>query len=180
MATPVNGSSVLQRALLGGCAAILFLLLTVLFVWLQGDSGSTAKDKKFTHLHCPECLLEMTYLAAKEGQPCPQCGGSGPKLVATVGPYKDRHRGQASIVGKTLVAALVALVLVLAFLYGWVYYLNARRRAEEDARNQPSLVCHCPFCTRKIGYPARKIGAGVVCPRCKTAFTLPQGVAIEP
>ncbi len=158
----------------------MFLILTALLVWLQGGFRSATQGKKLTHLHCPECLLEMTYLAAKDGQPCPQCGGSGPKLVATVGPYKERNgpAGQVSIVGKTLVAALVALVFDLVLLYGWSMYMRARRRAAEEAINMP-LICHCPFCSRKIGYPARKIGAGAVCPRCKTAFMLPQGVVLE-
>src|SRR5262245_31734 len=129
MPMPPSGVSVRERALVCASAAVLFVVLTGLLLWLQHDPVSAAQAKKFTHLHCPECLLEMAFDAGKEGQACPQCGGSGPKLVATVGPYKDRHHGQVSLVGKTLVAALVSMVIVLGLAYGWVIYARMRRRA---------------------------------------------------
>ena len=179
MPMPDSGVSARERAVVCASAVFLFLALTALLFWLQRDSGSSTQGKKLTHMHCPECLLEMAYIADKEGQPCPQCGGSGPKLVATVGPYKDRHLHQVSVTGKILVAALVSLVVALGLAYGWVIYARMRRRAAEEAFNQP-LICHCPFCSRKIGYPPRKIGQGIVCPRCKTAFTLPpEGAVLE-
>jgi len=178
MAMPDSGMSVRERAVVCASAFLSFLALTALLLWLQGDSGSSTQGKKFTHMHCPECMLEMAYLAEKEGIHCPQCGGSGPKLVATVGPYKDRHLHQVSMTGKISAAVVVSLVVVLGLSYGWVLYSRVRRRAAEEALNQP-LICHCPFCSRKIGYPPRKIGTGIVCPRCKTAFALPEGAVLE-
>ena len=167
----------MQRWALGAATMAGFALLTAFFLWLQGGARSAQRAGPFTHMHCPECGLEMTYNAAKEGSSCPQCGSDGPKMIATVGPKREQRSGVGPV-GKTLVAMLGALILSLGALYAWILYARERRRAEEEARNRP-LVCHCPFCERKLGYPSRKIGTGTVCPRCKTAFLLPEGVVLE-
>ena len=155
-----------------------FVLVVAVMVWLQGGLVSADKGKAYTHMHCPECALEVRYKADQEGKSCPQCGAGGPKMIATVGAHKGRGPGEVGVVGRIFVGVLVALVVVPAGLYVWVLYRQARRRAEEDAKNQ-FFVCHCPFCARKIGYPMKKVGEGSVCPRCKTAFTLPEGEVLD-
>jgi hypothetical protein len=161
---------------LGTVAA--FIGVAAMVVWLQGGLTPSQKGKAATHLHCPECGLEVSYKADLEGKWCPQCGAGGPKMIATVGPYKGQRKAETGPAGRILVGVLVALVVVPAGLYVWVLYSQARQRAEEEARNQ-FLVCHCPFCARKIGYPMKKVGEGSLCPRCKTAFTLPEGEVLD-
>jgi hypothetical protein len=95
-----------------------------------------------------------------------------------VGPHKGRGTGESGLAGRVLVGVLIALVVVPAGLYVWVLYSQARQRAQQEAQNQ-YLVCHCPFCARRIGYPMKKVGEGSLCPRCKTAFTLPEGEVLD-
>ncbi len=167
----------MHRLALGAAAFFAFAALTAFFLWLQG-ARSADRAGAFTHMHCPDCGMELRYDAAKEESPCPQCGPAGPKrMIATVGPRRDQ-RASVGWLGKTLVAMLGALIPTLGALYGWILYAAARRRTEEQTRKRP-LVCACPFCSRKIGYPAQKVGMGAVCPRCKTAFVLPEGIVLE-
>jgi hypothetical protein len=167
----------MHRLALGAGTLLGFAALTALFLWLQGGARSAERAGSFTHVHCPECGLEMRYDASQEGASCPRCGPSGPKMIATVGPKREQRAG-VGLLGKTLVAMLGASILTLGMLYGWILYSGARHRAEEEASKRP-MICHCPFCSRKIGYPARTIGSGAVCPRCKTAFVLPEGAVLE-
>src|SRR5262249_1661117 len=103
---------------------------------------------------------------------CPHCGkGSGP-MVATVGPAANLGPLTIGPVGKGIVLGLVSLVLFQGVAYLWFLKLRARRTEAEDSLRQ-IVVCRCPFCNRKIGYSRAKTGSGALCPRCKTAFTLP-------
>ena len=155
----------------------MFLAMVTLLVWLQGSAASTHDKKALTHMHCPDCGLEIRYQGDLEGKPCPQCGTAGAKLLATAGPGKGRSH-EVGLTGKILVAAVVSFVVVQGLGYVWVLRGRARRRAEEESKKRP-LVCQCPFCARKLGYPAHKVGAGTLCPRCKTAFTLPEGEVLD-
>jgi cbb3-type cytochrome oxidase subunit 3 len=173
-----------MNRILSALGLLTFLLVFAgLFWWLRGPegSGSDKGGKAFTHTHCPDCQLEVPFSKGMENRSCPHCGSSGPKMIATVGPYKEggaSDRGSSGI-GTGLAAATIALVLVQAGIYGWILYDRSRRRAQEAEQLQP-LVCRCPFCSRKIGYLPRKIGSPTICARCKTSFTLPEvGIAQE-
>jgi hypothetical protein len=157
------------------------LIFAGMFWWLRGPEGANNESKALTHIHCPDCFLEMAFTKGMENKSCPHCGPSGPKMIATTGPHKGgiANEGGISAVGTSLAAATIALVLVQGWLYGWILYARSQRLAQEAVRNQP-LVCRCPFCSRKIGYLPRKVGSATVCARCKTTFTLPaDGIVAE-
>src|SRR4051812_42102705 len=168
----------MNRLLIGMVATTGLIALVTLLLWLQEQPDRPA-GKEYTNLHCPECRLELTYSAAQDGKPCPQCGASGPRMVPTVGSFVsgEADRGPGRF-GNFLAAFVIASALVEAALYGWVLRERARARAEEEARLR-QLVCRCPFCSRKIGYPQTRIGTGAVCARCKTAFLLPDASQAE-
>jgi len=160
---------------IGAIAAAMFVALTAFIYWLQNGFHLVEPKKEYTHMHCPECQLEMAYNVKLEGKSCPQCGGSGPKLVPTIGPSQRKEAfGEIGPVGKLSVAAFLALLMTLASVYGWTLRNKARQQAEIEAQNR-MLVCLCPFCKRRIGYHAKKQGTGTKCPRCKTAFALTEG-----
>lgn len=159
---------------------VTFLGAALLTLWLQG-TFRLPTTKAFTHMHCPECGLEMVYQSHLDGKPCTQCGAGGPKLVNTAGPWADRldAGGRGSKVGNFAVAGIIGLAAGGVAAYCMILYSQARQTAAEEESKRP-LVCHCPFCSRKIGYTSTKSGTTAVCPRCKTAFTLPErGVTAE-
>jgi hypothetical protein len=95
-------------------------------------------------------------------------------MVATVGTAASQESSrEISLAGKGLVFGVVTVVLLQAMAYLWFMHLRARRQQEEDSKLK-IMVCRCPFCNRKIGYAVVKIGTGAMCPRCKTAFILPE------
>jgi hypothetical protein len=116
-------------------------------------------------------MLEMTYDPNLAGKQCPRCGPEGPVMVPTVGRRDQGGETGPSTTGTALAAVTIALVVVQGGLYGWVVYDRWRRQAQNKRANL--LVCRCPFCKRKFGYPPHKIGAPMVCSRCKTTFALP-------
>jgi hypothetical protein len=166
--TTVDARAVLKdRMVLAGAALVLATLGTSGWLLFGADFGENAV--RFTHMHCSECRDEVAFDGRKVGTTCVSCGQG--TYTATAGSILDG--GEAlSAGGKALVFLLVAAVLLQGLVYLGVIRLRALRRAEEEARNQ-MLVCRCPFCQRKIGYAAVRIGSGVVCSRCKTAFSLP-------
>ena len=166
----------MQRSGPAVAIAILFLVTAVFFLWVQGVFNVGSR-KAYTHLHCPDCGLQTIYQATKEGAPCPQCG-PGSSMVPTVGSWHGHSGGDVGLAGKVMVAVFGALLASMAALYGWILRERARRREEQETQNQMH-VCLCPFCSRRIGYPANKIGSGALCPRCKTGFALPEGVLAE-
>lgn len=164
----------MNQVKLGLVVVATLLLVIALGVWWRANPRKSAA---FTHMHCPHCFLEIIYDAGKDGQPCPHCGPSGPKLIATAGAAAEREAGASPIASLVVtVFVMVAAGLVVTYLY--LLILQARRAAEEAASRKPR-VCRCPFCERKIGYAVTKVGTAAICPRCKTAFTLPEGVLVE-
>jgi len=171
----------MHKIVAGLGAGIGFVALIMVFMWLQGgsDSANPGKTKPFTHMHCPECALEMPYSAPQASKPCPQCGPQGARLIPSVGPYSaSEAHGHVGMVGKLMVALALAVPLYGGLLYFAIMRQRARLAAAEAAQRR-QVICHCPFCQRKLGFPASLIGAGVVCRRCKTAFTLPEGEPSE-
>jgi ribosomal protein L37AE/L43A len=166
----------MKRLAIGAGAALVFAACVASLYALQGGF-KTPEAKAFTHVHCPECEQEMKYRPELDGKACPQCGPQQ-KLVPTVGPHRAGESRQEGKLGKLLVSVVVAAVLLQGGFYGLYLYQRARRRAEEEAQNRV-LVCRCPFCTRKIGYLAKKIGTGMICSRCETAFVLPSELEAE-
>lgn len=165
-----------MKQVLAGSGVCTVLLLVVGAVWwVRTNNNASDAAEAYTHMHCPDCALQVKYQLALENRPCPQCGPAGARMIPTVGPQgtgSDAAAGRMSTSGQALAVVTVALVLVQAGAYGWLLYARACRIAAEAARKRP-MVCRCPFCSRKIGYAQTKIGAGTLCPRCKTAFTLP-------
>jgi hypothetical protein len=161
-----------------GHVAASCLVFLLAFAWWRGGFGAGGKGKAYTHLHCPECFLEMIYDAGKDGKTCPHCGATGPKMVATVGPWAGRESAGGGPFGNIVAIFIVMLAVGLVSAYAWILSAQARRKKQEEVALRP-IICHCPFCERKIGYSRTKIGTTAVCPRCKTAFTLPEGDLIE-
>ncbi len=163
-----------NRFLMGVAGSVLIVLLSS---WgLFRDSFSTKKPN-YTHLYCPSCEQEMRYDPAKAGKKCPFCLQSGAEnaadLIPAIGGGDSRVLASGtSSTGKLLVLIVIILVVIQVDFLLWYIYRQERRRQEEAYQNRV-LICRCPFCQRKIGYSARKIGEGVACPRCKTAFVLP-------
>lgn len=163
----------MQRLFLGLIAATALIAAVGFLLLLCGALDESAEGASLTHMHCPKCRLEMLFDATLQGKPCPRCGPTGPQLTATAGP-RGSQVATVGPVGKALVALLVLLILSEALIYVFVLYQRSRRAAV-DQEGSLLLVCKCPFCTRRIGYVATMIGTGACCPRCKTAFVLPQG-----
>jgi hypothetical protein len=170
-----------MNRLLAVLGALTFVLLFVgMFWWLRAPDASATDGKPLSHMHCPECMLEVPFSHGMEGRKCPHCGSAGPKMIATVGPHKQgtgNERGPTAF-GTGIAAATITLVLVQGWLYGMILYSRSRRLAREAQQQQP-LVCRCPFCSRKIGYLPRKVGSATVCARCKTTFTLPEAGIVD-
>jgi hypothetical protein len=170
--TPVDARMLLKDRLVVASAALLVLLLGLSAWVLFGGSVSgeeSGSARRFTHMHCSACREEMAYDPKGVGQTCGTCGGG--VYVATVGSLDDQDNSLSST-GKVWVFLLLAAVLLQAAAYVTVARWRRLRHAAEEFHNR-ILVCRCPFCRRKIGYRAPQAGAGVVCPRCKTAFALP-------
>jgi len=122
----------------------------------------------FTHMHCPACEEEYPYNARSAGLKCGNCGYDG-GFVATAGPFKEAEVGGAWT--KVVLGMLFLALLAQGWAYVVISRLKALKRAAEGAHKQV-LVCRCPFCSRKVGFPAYKSGTAGTCPRCKTAFVL--------
>lgn len=170
--THLSARMLLQDRLVVASAAVVTIILT-LSAWLlfggTGAAGENEPEKRFTHMHCSACQEEIAYDARGAGQTCATCGAG--TYVPTVGSMQD---GEESVgfTGKVWMYLLLAAVLLQALAYLTVSRWRGMRRAAEEFRNR-LLVCRCPFCQRRIGYPAPRAGVGVVCPRCRTAFVLP-------
>ena len=93
--------------------------------------------------------------------------------MATVGPFREAAGGSSW--GRVLVVLVVAAIA----MQGVAFLAAARLRrscAAADADKNRRLVSECPFCRRGVKYPAFKGGTGFVCPKCRTAFVLPEAV----
>jgi DNA-directed RNA polymerase subunit RPC12/RpoP len=146
--------------------------------WLLFGSSARYVDGQpvYTHMHCPICQEELPYVKRLDGTECPECG-QGAVYVPTFGSIKE---GTAA---GPLAARIVVFVVVAAVLIQGLAFLAMRRdrlqRQAEEKRRCQLLICLCPHCQRKIGYPAFKAGTGAACPRCKTAFFLAAQVDAE-
>lgn len=169
----------MQPTKLTWAGAGIFCTVTILVMWLQGTFTQVLASKSFTHMHCPKCELEVTFAAANFGKPCPQCGPSGPAMVGTIGLRAENKYGAVgSRWGNLIAASVIGLAVAGSFVYAGLLYARKQAIADEQVKNRP-IVCRCPHCTRKIGYPVQKVGMTTVCSRCKTAFTLPEGMPLE-
>ncbi len=119
-------------------------------------------------MHCPVCEEEYPYNPQAASLKCGSCGHGG--FIATAGPFKEAGEDKG-IWTKLILFTLVASILVQGWAYVAVLRLKALRRADEETRTQV-MVCRCPYCGRKVGFPAFKSGSAGTCPRCKTAFVL--------
>jgi hypothetical protein len=162
-------------------AALVCMLACGIVAWSMfgGGGGGVGKDGKkkkivYMFMHCPECLDEMPYNTNLKT--CNNCE-AGAALVPTERSIRDEGP-QMSARGKLVVLLVVIAVLGQATAFFLVYRYRLLKRLEEAYKNRV-LVCRCPFCKRKLGYNAQKIGSGVTCPRCKTAFVLPKPVEEE-
>jgi hypothetical protein len=168
----------LKNGLLAGAV---FLGTFILFLGVLAGGWTPGKARPFTHMHCPECALEITYHPALEGKPCPQCAGGGSRMISTVGPKTGSttpDAGGMSSPGNIFAAFVLALAATTSFFYARALWHGSRSQAAQKARNQVR-VCPCPICSRKIGYPAREVGKTGFCSRCKTAFVFPDGVPAD-
>jgi hypothetical protein len=144
---------------LGGTAWLLF----------GSKAGENEKQKRLTHMHCSVCGEEIAYNPRAVDEPCAACGSGA--YVPTSGSFQGKEE-KLSQTGKVFVYLLLAVVLLQGLAYVSVSRLRRMRQAVEEF-HQRLVVCLCPFCQRKIGYPASKAGTGIFCSRCKTAFALP-------
>ena len=171
----------MQQIKIGSLAAAIFSGMFLLFLGVLGGGWRSGKASAYTHMHCAECSLEITYNSALEGKSCPQCGVAGPKMISTVGPISDKANvpsGGLWSLGNIFAATVLALAATTSSFYAWFVWAGVRCRAADKAQNQ-IMVCPCPICSRKIGYPTRDIGKTGLCSRCKTAFVLPEGERVE-
>ena len=149
-----------------------FLGIALVTLWLQG-TFSLPKMRAYTHMHCPECGLEMAFQSHLNGKTCTQCGPTGPKFVNTVGPWANRDAGgRGGLLGNYVVAGIIGLAGAAVSVYGLILYNQARAAAAAEESNR-LLVCHCPFCERKIGYTPGK-GTTAICPVARPHFVLPE------
>jgi hypothetical protein len=140
-------------------AAALVLAALAATAWLL-FGGAEEAAASYTHMHCSACQEEFPYIARLAGSHCAICENG--TYTPTVGSVKD-GAGAIGAAARVVVFVLVAAVL----LQGLAYLAVVRSRAlreEKAAARQRTLLCRCPYCRRKIGFPASKEGAGGVCP----------------
>jgi len=167
-----------DRYVLGG-AALVLLILGMTGWMLFGDGGDSDRPgtgTRYTHMHCSECGDEVPYTAAVARKPCVSCGKG--TYLPTVGSVQETG-GLGSPGAKIVFVLLLAAFLIQGLAFLGVWRLRVLRKSVEEVQNR-KLVCRCPFCQRKLGYRASRIGSGIVCSQCKTAFTLPEGEEMEP
>ena len=176
--TLVQGRVILEdRIVLAGAALVLMVLGGMTWL-LFADYLFPKADAElhYTHMHCPECGEEIPYNTALEGEPCVACQKGN--YLPTVGPFQEGKK-KASLGTRLVIFFLFAGLLGegLAFLSIW-----RLGRLRQDAAKAESrlLICCCPYCRRKLGYPISQVGTGVRCSRCKTAFLLPPAYQAEP
>jgi len=160
-------------------AAVLVLLGLAITAWVlfPGDGFPSSKTApRYTHMHCPECGDEVPYTPTLVKKQCVSCGKG--TYTPTVGPVTE-GRGGGSQGAKLFTFLLLGAFLLQGLAFLAVWRLRALRQAAERTQNR-MLICRCPFCKRKLGYPAAKVGTGIICTLCKTAFTLPAADQAEP
>jgi len=152
------------------CLGVLILSRGWFFLPASAEEGAIP-ETGFTHLHCPSCSTEIPYTPSKDGKPCEFCVVGSP-LIATTGSVKSNgssgsNQSLGRIFGFTVFAGLlVEMVWILG-----VHRLRVLRKREDSEWNR-TQTCRCPFCNQKIRFAERNNGTGVLCSRCKTAFTL--------
>jgi hypothetical protein len=157
-----------DRVVLAGSGLALLLLLLV-GAGLFADRALWSDQQRRDLLRCSVCGEELPYSKALDGKPCSVCG------EGVFRPGVDAGSGGSappSLGSRVIVFACVGGVLVAGVAYLVVRRLGQLRMEDARHRNR-KLVCRCPYCERKIAYPASRVGEGAVCSRCKTAFSLP-------
>src|SRR5437588_1986836 len=105
----------MTRWLIGLAALTLVAGGVGMFWWVRGSSGSTeGAAPPYTHMHCPDCYLELPYSAMNSLKPCPHCGLAGPKMIPTVGRRGEEVRAGGCVVGRLGAAATLEHVWVQA------------------------------------------------------------------
>src|SRR5207244_9960506 len=104
-----------------------------MFWWMRGPRASTQAAAAYTHMHCPDCFLELSYDGMNSLKPCPHCGPTGPKMVPTIGRRGEDLGAGVGPMGRVLAVATITLVVVQAALYAWLVYARWRRRAADEA-----------------------------------------------
>lgn len=127
-------------------------------------------SSRFTHVHCPTCGFEMLYTTGLEGTPCTECEAETP-MVATIGSYREADAKSTRFWSRIFVLGVIAGVLIPSLILFASTRLRALKRAADEEEHR-LVIWYCPFCQGKISYPISKAGSGVICSRCKTAFTL--------
>ncbi|HWY88886.1 MAG TPA: hypothetical protein VNX28_19390 [Gemmataceae bacterium] len=158
-----------DRFVIAGTGMVLTALGISGWLLFGGTGSGDNKSSGFTHMHCSVCGEEIPYIAKLAGNTCAVCD-SGGTYTPTVGPIKD-ETSAPSTGAKLMCFLLVAVVLLQGLAYLGVLRFRTLRKASMEARNR-LLICRCPYCGRKVGFPAGKAGSGGLCPRCKTAFVL--------
>lgn len=126
----------------------------------------TQKAVLFTRVVCPACEWERPYDSALEGQICPNCN-AGASLVGAQNP----NSGDANT-GRGLACGLVMLTVLSAGTLFVRRRVRTLEGAATDEINRPTTT-QCPFCGRRVRYPAARAGEVFNCSRCKTTFLLP-------
>jgi hypothetical protein len=168
--TMIDAEALLTDKVALARAALVLAILAGTAWWLFGGNESAEGENtplRYTHMHCSACKEEVPYNPRQVGKPCEACDAGG-VFVATVGSLEEQTNSEG-ILTKVIVLAVVGAVLMQGWLYLSVLRLRGMRTAAAAARDR-TLVCQCPFCRRKIGYPAARAESGLVCPRCKTGF----------
>lgn len=120
----------------------------------------------FTRVVCPACEWERPYDSALEGHVCPNCN-AGASLVGAYNP--NAADGNT---GRGLACGLVMMTVVSCGTYLVRRRVLAINRATAHELHRPA-VTPCPFCGRRVRYPASRAGEVFSCSRCKTSFLLP-------
>jgi hypothetical protein len=167
-------ANVITRAGFRDPGAILVVVLALSLIgaagwWLFARSNpepASRLKRGFTHIHCPSCGDELAYDRSLVGEPC----NSGEVYVATVGPSRDSIDEQSA--GRWVLFSLVSALTIQGATFLVVWRLRSVRQALEAERAR-RIECLCPYCQRKVRYPASRGGTGFACAKCKTAFVLP-------
>lgn len=140
------------------------MAVTVWHTLPRTKSAAAIDPSKYKYMHCPECMRESLYSSSAADTPCLRCDK---KMVPTVESIKAQA-GRANPWRRMAALLLTEAVFILGVIVYILY--NPSPPPEEE-----EYYVYCPNkrCGRKMAYPARRAGAKVRCPLCKTAFTNP-------
>jgi hypothetical protein len=146
------------------------------FAWLKWPAGQAAEKAPTAQdlvLRCPSCKLEWPYSPDQENKvvPCPKCGPTKGVVLAAV-PKKSRGFLAAGGGNMKFIIYLTGAVVWLLFANYCFYVLRPVLKARN--KDKDFFIFSCPWkCGRQMGAYPRQAGQPCICPYCKKKLFYP-------